>query len=105
MRQLKIRLRALGRSLRPLEQEANRLAQELEDRVTTMEENTDERDPAIDPRCEGHHQLTPREIKQYEELTVLQGLADEVYETLRHIREDIACTLRPAPKQKARRVG
>ncbi len=105
MKQLKIRLRALGRSLRPLEREANQLVRELEDKLMMMEESASDRDPAIDPRCEGHHQLTPREIKQYEELNVLSGLADEVYETLRHIREDIACTLRPAPKQKARRAG
>jgi len=91
--------------LRPLEQEANQLGRELEDKLMMLEENAGDRDPAIDPRCEGHHQLTPKEIKQYEELNDRQGLTDEVDDTLRQIREDIACTLRPAPKQKARRAG
>lgn len=74
--------------------------------LIVMEERADNRDPAVDVSiCEGHHKMTPKEMETYGKLEELQGVADETVGAIERIRESIACSLRPAPKRKARRIG
>ena len=105
MRQVRRRLRALGRSLRPFEQEAESLAQELEDEMNRIEDNAADRDPATDPRCVGHHQMSPKEIQRSNELDELQGIADMAYDDIKNVREAITLLLRPKPSKAAEPKG
>ncbi len=88
--QWKKRLRSLGRSLRPLEQEAESLAQELEEELI----HSDESD----------HAITPAQVERYCDLDDLQGIAESASSDLNRTREDIARFLRPRPRVRPKKT-
>ncbi len=106
MRETRKRLRSLGRSLRPLEQEAERLRKELETELDEMDERLDA--TAVRLAKNALPGAVRQKVKWYREMEELQGIADIAYEDIKHIREDIARLLRPAPKiairKKVRRI-
>ena len=63
-----------------------------------MEERAENRDPAINAICEGHHKMTPKEMKTYDSLEELQDISDNAYGALLETREEIAGVLRPRTK-------
>ena len=97
MRETRRRLRSLGRSLRPLEQEAEKLSKELEAELVREDDRTLEISLSPDP-IENKQWYGPKEAKHYHEMDELQGIAVVAYEDIKNIREDIARLLRPAPK-------
>ncbi len=98
LRQVRKRLRAIGRSLRPFEQEAEALAQELEDELNPMDDQLyaipGQRKPEV----------SKREVKRYNDLDELQGTADMAFSDIQSIRQDIDRALRPR-KRAVRKVA
>lgn len=97
-------MRSLGRSLRPLELEAEKLAQELEAELIAIDDGTE-----LDGHLlAGATKPTPTQRKNYHEIEDLLGIADMAFSEFQSIRQDISRWLRPprrgAVRKKARKV-
>ena len=85
-REIQKRLRAIGRSLRPFQREAEELSQLLDAELLHLEDLSDE--------------IPAHLAARYAELTALREVADITDSELQVLREDIARVLRPPPQVK-----
>lgn len=93
--QWKKKLRSLGRSLRPLEQEAENLTQELEDELSRLDNEI------LD--TPGGGPLTPTQNRHLNDVDDLQGIAESAFSDIQRAREDIARFFRPAPRVRLKK--